>query len=370
MNRSLRRSQSAKQMAVSGPNESVDNRGKVAWHLRWQGDWCRRLGSPLYGNLLDGAAADVELGGPCATALEPHAQDSHGSALALRFMGAVHRLVLEGRAPQLARHYPSAGGTPDPATLWSDFLATVKQSMDSLPDLIELTVQTNEVGRAAALLGGWLSIARACGGLPVCALELGASAGLLMRWDHYRYEHRSGGWGDPASPVRLHHPWLGHAPDLSFNVDVAERRGCDLNPLDPTTETGRITLESYLWADQLERLTRLRAAIEVARRVPAVVDEADAPGWLAEQLTRRRRRAVTVVYHTIVVQYLSDAARAGVERLIHEAGGRASPDAPVAWLRMEPAGDAADVRLTIWPDGDEKLIARSGYHGADIDWYG
>ena len=32
---------------------------------------------------------------------------------ALQLMGAVHRLVLEGRAPELARFYPSAGGTPD-----------------------------------------------------------------------------------------------------------------------------------------------------------------------------------------------------------------------------------------------------------------
>ncbi|MDQ4027298.1 MAG: DUF2332 family protein, partial [Actinomycetota bacterium] len=68
--------------------------------------------------------------------------------------------------------------------------------------------------------------------------------------------------------------------------------------------------------------------------------------------------------------YLSDPSRTEVERLIGATGERAGPDAPIAWLRMEPAGDAADVRLTIWPDGEEKLIARSGYHGADIDWYG
>jgi hypothetical protein len=359
---------------MSQSNEPLGEAGKsadrVAHHLRWQADWCRRLDSPLYGELLDRAATDVELGGPCARLLKPHARDPSGSALALRLMGAVHRLVLEGRAPKLARHYPSAGGTPDRATLWSDFLATVEQRSGSLQDLIELTVQTNEVGRAAALLGGWLLIAQACGDLPLCALEVGASAGLLLRWDHYRYEHRSGGWGDPASPVRLQRPWRGKAPDFSISVDVAERRGCDRNPLDPTTETGRITLESYLWADQPERLTRLRAAIEVARRVPAVVHEADAPEWLREQLTHTRDGAVTVVYHTIVMQYLSEAARAEVERLLREAGERARPGAPLAWLRMEPAGDAAGVRLTLWPGGAEKLIARSGYHGADIDWYG
>ena len=32
---------------------------------------------------------------------------------ALQLMGALHRLVLEGRAPELARFYPSTGGTPE-----------------------------------------------------------------------------------------------------------------------------------------------------------------------------------------------------------------------------------------------------------------
>jgi hypothetical protein len=350
--------------------DHLDDRTKIARHFRWQAGWCRRIGSPLYGELLERAASDVELGGPCATVLEPHAEDPRGSMLALRFMGGVHRLVLAGRAQELARHYPSAGGTPERATLWDDFVATVAESQDALHDLMQQTVQTNEVGRAAALLGGWLTIARECDGLPVCALEVGASAGLLLRWDHYRYEHSSGSWGDPVSPVRLRHPWRGDAPDLSATVAVVERRGCDRNPLDPTSDAGRLTLESYLWADQLDRVARLRAAIEVACRVPAAVDEADAPVWLAEQLAHPRHGVVTVVYHTIVMQYLSDAARAEVEQLIRQAGERARRDAPIAWLSMEPGDDAADVRLTIWPDGGERLIARSGFHGADIEWYG
>jgi hypothetical protein len=355
---------------VDEPVDEMIGPAKIAHHLRWQADWCRRLGSPLYGELLDRAAADVESGGPCATLLEPHANDRRGSALALRFMGAVHRLVLQGDAPLLARHYPSAGGRPEHMTLWPDFLSTVEAGGESLRPLLSMTVQTNEVGRAASLLGGWLAIARATGGLPMCALELGTSAGLLLRWDHYRYEQGESGWGDPSSPVRLSNAWRGKPPDFSVGTKVIERRGCDTHPLDPTTDDGRLTLQSYVWADQSERFDRLRAALEVARLVPAEIDRADAPEWLAEQLKQRRDGAVTVVYHTIVMQYLSDTGRAQVEELLREAGKRARVDAPVAWLRMEPGGDAADVRLSLWPRGDESLIARSGYHGADIEWLG
>src|SRR2546425_9850786 len=78
----------------------------VAAGLRTQAEWCRKLGSPLYTALLSEAAADVEAGGACWRVLE--GQEDEG-ALALRFMGAVHRLVLEGRAPELAPYYPSAG---------------------------------------------------------------------------------------------------------------------------------------------------------------------------------------------------------------------------------------------------------------------
>ena len=51
---------------------------------------------------------------------------------------------------------------------------------------------------------------------------------------------------------------------------------------------------------------------------------------------------------------------------------RATPDAPVCWLRMEPAGEVADVRLSTWPgrDGghDEELLATTGYHGPPVRW--
>ncbi len=51
---------------------------------------------------------------------------------------------------------------------------------------------------------------------------------------------------------------------------------------------------------------------------------------------------------------------------MREAGGRATDDAPLAWLRMEPAGKWADVRLSTWPGGEERHLARVGYHGTPV----
>jgi hypothetical protein len=36
---------------------------------------------------------------------------------------------------------------------------------------------------------------------------------------------------------------------------------------------------------------------------------------------------------------------------------------------MEPATDEfTDVRLTVWPGGEDRLLARAGYHGDPVEW--
>src|SRR5947199_10373142 len=82
----------------------------IARRLRRQAHACSRLGSPLYAQLLEATAHDVEAGGIAWQVLHGHEADPPDSVPALRLMGAVHRLVLAGQAPELARDYPSVGG--------------------------------------------------------------------------------------------------------------------------------------------------------------------------------------------------------------------------------------------------------------------
>ena len=260
----------------------------VPAYLRLQGDYCGRLGSPMYEVLLGRAAEDAEAGGPIATVLDGYPHEPIASAMALRLMGAVHRLVLEGRVPTLAAHYPSAGGDGDADRAWPAFRAFVAAETAELRRRLEQGVQTNEVGRSAALICGFLEVARATG-LGLRCLEIGASAGLNLRWDHFRYEASGATWGDASSPVVLR-DYPAQAPPFDVAARVVERAGCDPHPLDPTSDDGRLTLMSYVWPDQAERLALLRAACEVARRVPAHVERASAPDWLAERLAVARRR--------------------------------------------------------------------------------
>src|SRR5690606_12632521 len=166
---------------------------------------CARAGSSLYAELLAGIAADVEAGGVCAAVLGPRAGGPLASALALRFLGAVHRLVREGRAPALAAHYPSAGGSPGPG-LVADFLATAAELRPAIQDRLHEGLQANEAGRSAVRAPGYALVARRSG-LPLRVLEVGASAGLNLRWDRYWYDTGETTFGDPDSPVRFEGAW-------------------------------------------------------------------------------------------------------------------------------------------------------------------
>lgn len=329
---------------------------------------CARLGSHLYAEVLDAVIADVAGGGVCAAVLEPHRDEPIGTALPLRFLGAIHRLVLEGRAPALAAHYPSAGGAPGP-TLAVDFLATVDRLRPAIEVRITDGVQTNEVGRSAALAPGYVEVARRSG-LPLRVLEVGTSGGLNLRWDRYWYDTGETTLGDPHSPVRFVGVWQpagGALPELG-PVEVVERAGCDRNPLDVGTEEGQLTLRSYLWPDQVDRRHRLEAAFAVAEAVPATVERADVGDWLTERLARATPDVATVVAHSIVWQYVPRAARDRMRDALRRAGAAATPAAPLAWLRMEPAGAVADLRLTWWPGGDETVLGTAEYHGTPVHW--
>lgn len=334
--------------------------------LRRQAAHCAGLGSPLYADLLERFAQDAEAGGPGSAVAEVlrGAEGPVGSVVGLRLLAALHRLVLTGRAPALAVHYPTVGGRPGPEVA-DVALATVAEHVPALRPLVRLPVQTNEVGRTAALLGGLLHVA-ARDPRPVRLLEVGASAGLALRVGAYAVHAGEGAvLGDPDSPVQLRDAWVGRPEGAADAVPpIVERRGCDPHPVDPTTEDGRLTLSCAVWADQVERFARLGAALRVAAAVPAAVDRSRGADWLEEQLGRSRAGVLTVVWHAVVWQYVPPPEQARILEVLaaHE----------VAHLRLEPEGDRTGqphvLRITTWPGGDDRVLGRAPGHGLPVTW--
>src|SRR5262245_25923532 len=85
----------------------------VAEALDIQRAGCVLGGSALYAGLLEAIGRDYQAGGLMAELLDGRTDRPLHEALGLRLLGAVHRIVLEGRAPELARFYPSVGGHDD-----------------------------------------------------------------------------------------------------------------------------------------------------------------------------------------------------------------------------------------------------------------
>ena len=338
-------------------------RSILAKVVRRQAAICGRSGSPLYATLLEAAAADVEAGGPCWSVLTGH--ERPGSVLALRFMGALHRLVLRGEAPALAAYYPSVTALPSEGDPRPAFLDAVAGNVPALRELVTQPVQTNEVSRCAVLLCGFLTIARETG-LPLRVLEIGASAGMNLLWDRYFYRAGERTWGDPASPVRLDDVYAGECPLLDVPAEVAERRGCDLYPLDVGSEETVLALKSLIWADQVERFATFEQAASLAREARVQVDAASAPDWLELQLAAPRPGTATVVFQSYVQQFFSGVTAARVKRAFQDAGSRATAEAPLAHLRFEPRTGGAGLTLTTWPGGEERELARSTPHGREI----
>src|ERR687898_896424 len=90
----------------------------IEGNIRWWAESTRTIGSEFYATLLGLMADDADAGGPAERLLHPYAGRSWGDAYVLRLMGGVHRLVLTGAAPALARHYPSTGGDGDAGAAW------------------------------------------------------------------------------------------------------------------------------------------------------------------------------------------------------------------------------------------------------------
>src|SRR6202048_3593419 len=139
-------------------------------YLRFAEDEVRDK-SPLYCELLRGAAADPEV------------------------IGFLLTLPREKRQPNLflaaARHL---FGTP---AGWDQLRNRVLQDKDALRAVMRTrSTQTNEPGRCAALLPVLAGLPE-----PLALLEVGASAGLCLLPDFYAYDYGGGEFAPPAQRV-------------------------------------------------------------------------------------------------------------------------------------------------------------------------
>lgn len=330
--------------------------------------------SPLYVELMRGAATSAASGGIVARAFEGDSLE-HGSVPSLRLLAALHSLVLQGQAGELAAYYPSAGGEKPPAGAWQAAARALEEHCEEVRARIGRSVQTNEPGRCVASYGALLWLTE-CHGLPIRLLEIGASGGLCLIPDRYGYVAGGSLLGDPGAALVFDEPWIGSPVadpgQTDQRLQIASRAGCDLTPLDLCLAADRRTALSYIWPDEPERLERLRLAIETFRREPVSVEQAEASAWLTDRLKPPAVEGLlTVIWQSVVRQYLPEEARVAIAETIAAAGSAADERSPIAWVTMEPEGDHLgdfDLTCTCWPPGERVALGPAGNHGPPVRW--
>jgi hypothetical protein len=262
-------------------------------------------------------------------------------------LAAVNLLLASHPDSALAAYYPTHGGLrPADAQLFPAFSAFCAGHRDDLARLLrEGSTQTNEIRRCVALRAGLAHVQRRWPG-PLALVEAGASAGLNLLFDRYRY--RLG--GEEAGPTGVSRVVVdselrgGTSGDrvLGAVPEITSRLGIDRDPVDLADPAARAWLEAFIWPEQTGDLATLRAAIDLARSGPAVtVVRGDATTDTARLLSGLAGREPVVVFTASLLSYLTPGGRAAFADQLALAAERR----PVAWVFAEAPGLAATMNL-------------------------
>lgn len=251
--------------------------------------------------------------------------------------------------------------------------------------VLSRSTQTNEAGRCATLLPSLAGIA-AAEGKPLALIEVGASAGLTLYPDKYRYEYDDGGRltvlgpppGGPRTLPTLRCTVAGPVPIPASLPEVSWRAGIDLNPLDVNNPDDAAWLEALVWPEQDFRRERLRQAIAIARDDPPLLVAGDLNEQLPALAAQAPEEAALVVFHSAVLGYLAAEERDRFRAMMTEF--RATRGCH--WLSNEgpmviPQADGSDVvpempaermlgRFLLLHNGAP--VAITGPHGQSLEW--
>lgn len=319
----------------------------------------------LYAVLLAEMADDWDVGGVTRELFEGWDDADARQFPQLRLLAGLFRIVLRGDAPQLEGFYPCLGGDLDPEEAWAAVRPVLAAHVDELRGSLAEAPQTNEPARSLGLLVGLTEAVRRSGLTRVRLLEPGASAGLGLLVDRYRFV--GDGWtaGPADSPFVVEGCGAPGFEPATF--EVVERRGCDVAPVDATTSEGAAYLTSFVWPWHLERHERLAGALAVAREAAPRLDRATASAWVAERLAEPVADDVlTVVWHSVTRLYWPADETAAMEAAIAAARARI----PLAHVCLEhplPDGPGVPVGLPL-VEVDGVAVAEADHHGPPVRW--
>lgn len=295
-----------------------------------------------------------------------YAEWARGAASDPLLMVRIGALPRTKQQPNLV--FASARFVGIPLAPWADVRELFDREWPAIESCIRArATQTNEARRQAVLLPALASVVG-----PIALVEVGASAGLCLYPDRWRYRYGKGRTVGDASAPLLEADASPSTPIPRRVPDVRWRGGIDLNPLDPDDPDTRHWLETLIWPDargivDVARVDRLRTALAIARREHAHITRGDLVSDLGPVLAEAAKHAPTVVvWHSAVLAYLPTALQESVAAMLRRA--------PVLWIANEgsslpigpPLAGAAPGDFVLRREGEP--LAVTDAHGASITW--
>ena len=350
---------------------------------RWFREFARttRSRAPLYARL---SAAIAEH--PPTARLLLHAPPTQQQCVLL--FACVHWLLLtrselEGNE-SLRRHYPNLVERADSSDPWPAFRDFCAANSRLLGDLLpRRSTQTNEVGRCAVFVPVLAGVADEVG--PLGHLDVGASGGLNLLLDRYRYRYVDATGsrhdvGPSDSPITIECGTRGAVPVPRHVPGIADRLGLDRDPIDLTDTDAADWLRACVWPDQADRFERLTAAIELASSSPSRVVRGDAIDDLADAIERLDPGTHPALTTSWVLNYLdvgrqhafvAELDRLGATRDLTWCAAESpllTPGLPWPEHVEEPA--LTHVLRAEWRDGRRAVhhVATAHPHGYWLNW--
>lgn len=326
--------------------------------MRWTPEsvlrWSEHAGdSPLYFHLSRQIAADTEM-------MRVLNRIEHTPPINILF--AAVQLILSRRPDEpLTRYYASLTPNPlPPDGAMSHFRRVVLDNEEEIAHLgVTRYTQTNECARALALLPGvWAGPHDR-----FHLVDIGASAGLNLALDRYRYRWGTVEWGE--SPLLLECDSRGADP-APREISVGRRFGLDLHPMDPANADDREWLEALVWPEATARLDRLRAALDLVAEVPIEMIGGDAVQLLPSVLDSLPGADPVVVMDSFTINQFTPEQKEELEAVVSDARGK-RPVHRVSFGLMPGRADAAALRVD---DGSGwRVIGEGHHHGAWLQLY-
>jgi len=249
-------------------------------------------------------------------------------------------------------------------------------------------VQTNETSRGLC----WLLPTLYVPWTDIDLVDLGCSAGLNLVADlrHYALQGTEGskeefslGRGEPPQFVVASKGVF--VPPGQANIPhIHTRRGCDLHPFGLHNREDELTLASFIWGDQVQRMARLQEGIAAFHQVqkngvPVQLSAVDIPFELPHYLHRSfpdPSPVPVVLYNTYLRPYLHDK---GVSLGTVIGDWAKTRTQPVLWLQWEllkqeegtpPALGWLGWTAELWQKGQHRKwhLGWVHPHGGEVRW--